>query len=261
MESQWTSNGISVSSAGAITTIRLDKPALSGEMKKELLAALEATGRDNSVRAVVLTGTGKAFCVGQDLGEHAEALRNDASTAFSTVDAHYSPIVRALTGMPKPVIAAINGLCFGAGLGFALACDLRIAVDKAKFGTAFTGIGLAADSGLSATLPAVVGAARASELLLLSEPFTAAQALEWGILGRVAAADEFGDAVATAAHKLAAGPTLAYAEAKRALWRAVRLEDALQTEYDAQSRLGGTADHQNAVSAFLSKQTPEFIGR
>ena len=144
-------------------------------------------------------------------------MRRDASTAFETVERHYNPIVTLLAGMPKPVIAAINGACVGAGLGFALACDLRIAADTAKFGTAFTAIGLTCDSGLSATLALAVGAARASELVLLGEPFSAEQALAWGLVGRIVPADELASAAAELAGRLAAGPTAAYAEAKRAL--------------------------------------------
>ena len=256
-----------VSLDGAVATITLHRPdrgnGLTTELKERLLDALAKVGSDASVRAVVLTGSGRAFCVGQDLGEHADALRRDASTAFETVERHYNPIVTLLAGMPKPVIAAINGACVGAGLGFALACDLRIAADTAKFGTAFMGIGLTCDSGLSATLALAVGAARASELVLLGEPFSAEQALAWGLIGRIVPADELGSAAAELAGRLAEGPTAAYAEAKRALAaaRLPSLADVLRGEASAQARLGMTADHQGAVDAFLSKQQPRFSGR
>ena len=152
-----------VSLDDGVATVTLNRPdrgnGLTTELKERLLDALGNVGDDPAVRAVVLTGSGRSFCVGQDLGEHAEALRSDASTAFETVKRHYNPIVALLAGMPKPVIAAINGACVGAGLGFALACDLRIAADTAKFATAFTAIGLTCDSGLSATLALAVGAA------------------------------------------------------------------------------------------------------
>src|SRR5262249_36091807 len=146
--------------------------ALTVAMKLGLLDAIERVTKDDSVRAVVLTGSGRSFCAGQDLGEHAEALQADPATAFDTVRAHYNPIVSGLINLPKPVIAAINGTCVGAGLSLALACDLRIAAAGAKFATAFTSIGLTCDSGLSATLARAVGAARASELVLLGEAFT-----------------------------------------------------------------------------------------
>ena len=164
------------SDADGVATLTLDAPAranaLTTEVKEALRRVLEQVAADPAVRAVVLTGAGKAFCVGQDLAEHASALRDGGpSAAFATVADHYNPIVTALATMPKPVVAAVNGTCVGAGLGFALACDLRIAADSARFGTAFTGIGLTCDSGLSASLARAVGYARASELVLLGEPF------------------------------------------------------------------------------------------
>ncbi|HJQ46354.1 MAG TPA: enoyl-CoA hydratase-related protein [Amycolatopsis sp.] len=250
---------VPVSRQGAVATVTLTRPALTSAVKAALRDALDEVAKDDSVRAVVLTGTGKAFCVGQDLGEHAEALRADPSTAFATIEEHYNPIVVALATMPKPVVAAINGTCVGAGLGFALACDLRVTADTAKFGTAFTAIGLTPDSGLSATLARAVGSARASELVLLGASFTAAEAAAWGIAGRVVPAAEVADTAATLAERLAAGPTRAYAEAKRAL--AAPLAEALREEGAAQARLGLTADHRAAVEAFLAKEKPAFEGR
>ncbi|PXY30796.1 enoyl-CoA hydratase/isomerase family protein [Prauserella flavalba] len=244
-----------------VGTVTLRTPALTARGKAALREALEGLATDDAVRAVVLTGTGKAFCVGQDLAEHAEALREDPATAFATIDEHYNPIVTALATMPKPVVAAVNGTCVGAGLGFALACDVRVVADTARFGTAFTGIGLAPDSGLSATLARAVGVARASELILLAEPFTAEQAREWGIAGRVVPAAELPGEADRLAARLAGGPTLAYAEAKRALAAAFPLADVLATEGAAQARLGLTADHRGAVEAFLAKEKPTFAGR
>ena len=214
------------------------------------------------MRAVVLTGTGRVFCAGQDLGEHAEALQQDPARAFDTLEEHYNPIVRALTGTPKPVIAAINGTCAGAGLSLALACDLRLAAAGAKLATAFTAIGLSFDSGLSASLARAVGSARAGELILLGEPFTAEQALEWGLVGRVVPADELAGEAAALAARLADGPTLAYAAAKRTMADAWGrpLADVLRAETEAQVALGGTADHAEAVDAFLHKRSPRFTG-
>lgn len=255
---------VSLDVDGAVATITLDaqgrRNALTVEMKQALLAAVRQVAADDSVRAVVLTGSGRAFCAGQDLAEHATALRADAATALDTVGDHYNPLVLALTGMPKPVLAAVNGTCAGAGLGLALACDLRIAAESAKFATAFTGIGLTCDSGLSATLARAVGAARASELVLLGQSFTAAQALEWGVVGRVVDDESFADEVAKLATALAAGPTLAYAEAKRALAASFSppLSEVLVAESAAQVRLGQTADHQGAVESFLAKRPVVF---
>ncbi|NEE01244.1 enoyl-CoA hydratase/isomerase family protein [Phytoactinopolyspora halotolerans] len=251
---------------GAVATVTLNRPdrgnGLTNRMKDALREALQETAEDAAIRAVVLTGAGRSFCVGQDLVEHAEALEHDLSTALATVERHYNPIVTSLTTMAKPVIAAINGACVGAGLGFALACDVRIASDAAKFGTAFTGIGLTCDSGLSATLARAVGTARASELIMLNETFTAAEAHEWGLVGRVVPSDELTHATTELATRLAAGPTLAYAEAKRAItgaWPAP-LGDVLKAEAAAQNRLGLTRDHRNAVQAFLAKEKPTFTG-
>ncbi|NKQ56273.1 enoyl-CoA hydratase [Amycolatopsis sp. K13G38] len=252
-------NEVSVARAGAVATVTLGRPALTSGIKAALRDALEDLAGDDSVRAVVLTGTGKAFCVGQDLAEHAEALRADPATAFATIEQHYNPIVTALATMPKPVIAAVNGTCVGAGLGFALACDLRVTADTAKFGTAFTAIGLTPDSGLSVTLARAVGSARAGELVLLGESFTAAQAAEWGIAGRVVPADEVAETAAELAARLAAGPTRAYAEAKAGL--AGPLAQVLRDEGAAQARLGLTEDHRIAVEAFLAKEKPAFTGR
>jgi 2-(1,2-epoxy-1,2-dihydrophenyl)acetyl-CoA isomerase len=254
---------VTVAVEGAVGVVTMRTPALSRAAKEQLLAALRQLAGDDAVRAVVLTGTGKVFCAGQDLGEHAAALGTSPASAFDTLAEHYHPIVRTLTTMPKPVIAALNGTCAGAGISLALACDIRVCSAAAKFATAFTGIGLTFDSGLSATLTRAVGTARASELILRAEPFTAQQALDWGLVGRLA---EPGQVLAESmelAARLAAGPTLAYAEAKRAIQAAAlpALPDVLETEHAAQARLGQTADHQDAVRAFLAKQRPEFHGR
>lgn len=251
----------------AVAVLTLNRPArynaLTTELKTDLLAAVEDLGKAEDVRALVLTGAGKAFCVGQDLGEHAEALRADPSTAFDTVTEHYNPIVAELTDMGFPVVAAINGPCAGAGLGFALACDLRIAAAGLKFSTAFTGIGLTADSGLSASLAHAVGVARATELLLLGEPFTAEDAQAWGLVRAVVPPEEVVPAALELARRLASGPTKAYAEVRRGVrFGAVSsLPDVLAAEGAAQARLATTSDHADAVEAFLAKRRPTFRGR
>ncbi|MFC5995115.1 enoyl-CoA hydratase/isomerase family protein [Pseudonocardia hispaniensis] len=250
----------------AVAVLTLNRPArhnaLTLEMKQALVAAVEQVATDPAVRAVVLAGSGKAFCVGQDLGEHAETLRAGGGPSFDTVEQHYNPIVRGLTGMPKPVVAAINGTCVGAGLGFALACDLRVAAENAVFATAFAAIGLTADSGLSASLVHSLGAARALELLLLGDSFTAEQAAAWGLVRTVVPADQVLDSALDLARKLAAGPTAAYAEIKKAvaIGAVSPLEETLAAEGAAQARLGRTRDHAGAVEAFLTKQRPTFEG-
>jgi 2-(1,2-epoxy-1,2-dihydrophenyl)acetyl-CoA isomerase len=254
----------SYASDGAVATITMTTPALGLAAKQDLLAAVRRAAADQDIRAVVLTGTGRVFTAGQDLGEHAAALAEPgASGAFDTIEAHYNPVITGLATMPKPVIAAINGTCAGAGLGLALACDLRIAAAGIRFTTAFTGIGLTPDSGLSAALSRALGTARASELILLPEPFTAEDALSWGLVGRVVPGPDLAAAAADLAARLAAGPTRAYATAKRAIrdaW-AAPWPEVLAAEARDQATLGATSDHRNAVQAFLAKRRPEFTGR
>lgn len=251
----------------AVAVVTLNRPgrynALTEELKTGLLAALTEVSAAADVRAVVLTGSGKAFCVGQDLGEHAANLERDAATAFDTVAEHYNPIVLALAEAPKPVIAAVNGACVGAGLGFALACDLRVAAAGARFATAFSGIGLAADSGLSAALAHAVGVSRATELLLLGEQFGAEQAQAWGLVREVVPVEQVCDTALALARRLATGPTVAYAEIKRAVrYGAVHdLPDVLAHEHAAATRLAATRDHAAAVADFLAKRQPGFEGR
>lgn len=250
----------------AVAVLTLNRPArynaLTLELKTALVQALRAVAASDA-RALVLTGAGKAFCVGQDLAEHAEALRADPVAAFDTVGAHYNPIVQGLAELPFPVVAAVNGPCVGAGLGFALACDLRIAAAGLKFATAFTGIGLAPDSGLSASLAHAVGVSRATELLLLGEPFTAEDAQAWGLVRAVVPAAEVLPAALELARRLGAGPTRAYAEVKRLVRHGAvaPLTDVLAAEGAAQARLGMTEDHAQAVASFLAKQAPTFQGK
>lgn len=252
--------------AEGVATITFARPeamnSLTAETKTELRGAVERARDDTAVRAVVLTGSGRAFCAGQDLREHASNL--DAGLGLAgTLGDHYEPIVLALSRMPKPVVAAINGIAAGAGLSFALACDLRIASDKASFATAFTKIGLAPDSGMSWTLQRLVGRAKALELLLLAEPVRAAEALELGLVNRVVPADELAAAARDLATRLAAGPTLAYGAVKAAVEHAAAsdLAGALAKEGELQETCAATADHVSATKAFLQKEQPVFEGR
>lgn len=254
---------VTIEAGDGVGVVTLRSPALSRSAKEQLVDGLERLSRDQSVRAVVLTGSGKVFCAGQDLGEHAAALKADPASAFDTLPEHYHRIVLALATMPKPAVAAINGTCAGAGISLALACDIRVCSSAAKFVTAFTGIGLTPDSGLSAALARAVGAARASELVMLAEPFSAQQALDWGLVGRLADSGNVLSEAMKLASQLSAGPTLAFAEVKRAIQAAAQpsLTQTLASEHDAQARLGLTQDHQTAVEAFLAKRRPEFHGR
>jgi 2-(1,2-epoxy-1,2-dihydrophenyl)acetyl-CoA isomerase len=249
--------------ADGVATITLLRAGLSSAMRRDLLAVVQGVAADESVRAVLLTGTGRAFCVGQDLAEHVESLRGNAATSLSVVEDEYNPLVLALAALRVPVVVGINGACAGAGLGMALAGDLRVAAAGAKFTTAFTGIGLSSDSALAARLVHSVGASRATQLLLLPEPFVAETAEQWGLVHRVVPAEEvLGEATALA-RRLAAGPTAAYRAVKTVLASAATdsLEDTLALEARLQTRLGQTADHLEAVAAFLAKRAPEFTGR
>ena len=253
---------VTIERDGAVATLILPGPALSRSVKQELRELTRAVAEDDTVRAVVLAGTGKAFCVGQDLAEHASGLAADPATSMDTVDEDYNPIVTALASMSKPVVAAVHGTCVGAGLGFVLACDMVVMASGAVLGTAFTGIGLTCDSGLSVTLARTFGLSRARALLLQPRTFTAEEAASWGLAASLVPAGEVRQAAAALAATLAAGPTAAYAETKQLLWDGPSrsLAQALAAESAAQHRLSLTADHAGAVRAFLAKEKPTFQG-
>ncbi len=256
------SDTVSRDDADGVATLTLLRPGLSHALRTDLLAAVRDVAADPSVRAVLLTGSGRAFCVGQDLGEHVESLRGNAATSLSVVEDEYNPLILALADLRVPVVVGINGACAGAGLGIALAGDLRVAAAGAKFTTAFTGIGLSSDSGLASRLVHCVGGSRAAELLLLPEPFPAERAAEWGLVHRVVPADQVLPEAQALAARLATGPTLAYRAIKTVLATAATdsLEDTLALEARLQTDLGRTADHHEAVEAFLEKRAPQFNG-
>ncbi len=250
-----------------VATITLNRPegmnSLTLAAKVGLNEAVAQAAADDRVRALVLTGTGRAFCVGQDLKEHAALLDAGDPAPLATVAEHYNPLVTALAELPFPTIAAINGTAAGAGLGLACALDLRIGAAGSRYTTAFAGIGLTADSGLSWTLPRLVGSGRATALLLLAEPFTAEAALEMGLINIVVPADSVLDVATELARKLAQGPTVAYGCIKESVRFGAdsTLAEALATEDEQQTLAGRTADHHGAVQAFLTKQAPVFEGR
>lgn len=249
-----------------VTTITLHRPesmnALDLALKEQLLEALENAAQDPAVRCVVLTGSGRAFCVGQDLREHVAQLRGGEQLG-DTVLEHYNPIALLLATMNKPVIAALNGVAAGAGASMALAADLRFMVDTGGLNTAFAGIGLSCDTGSSWTLPRLVGTARAKELLLMPRTVPAAECLSLGLVTEVLPAAELSARVQEVAAILAAGPTLAYGSIRRAV--AYAASHPLQESLDHEARLmnltGQSADHLAAVDAFLAKQAPVFTGR
>jgi 2-(1,2-epoxy-1,2-dihydrophenyl)acetyl-CoA isomerase len=250
----------------AVATITFNRPeamnALDDATKDALLAALRRAAQDESVRAVLLTGTGRAFSVGQDLREHVSKLTSGEPIS-NTVRHHYNPITLALAGMAKPVVAAVNGVAAGAGAGFALACDLRIAADTAGVNLAFAGVALSADSGASWTLPRLVGQARALELLLLPETIPAARAYELGLFTELVPAEKLAERAREVARKLAAGPTVAYASIKESVAYGAThsLAETLEVEDAMQQRCAAAPDHREAVEAFLAKRPPVFTGR
>ena len=250
-----------------VRTFTLNRPeaynSLTTALKEELLGAMREAAADDAVRAVVVTGAGRAFCAGQDLKEHVELLTSGDPAPLRTVEEHYNPLITAVLHMPKPMIAAVNGTAAGAGASLAYACDLRVAAESAKFLMAFANVGFAADSGASWTLPRLVGHGRAMEMMLLAEPVGAEEALRIGMVNRVV---PDGEALAVAqeiAGRMAAGPTTAYAKIKEAMLAAAgaAVEAALAVEARTQAEAGATADHREAVEAFVAKRKPRFTGR
>jgi 2-(1,2-epoxy-1,2-dihydrophenyl)acetyl-CoA isomerase len=254
--------------ADGVATVTFNRPeamnSLDVATKEALLAALRRVADDPAVRCVVLTGTGRAFCVGQDLKEHVEILQSGATDSlFRTVDEHYNPIVTTLVGMQKPVIAAVNGVAAGAGASLAFACDLRILADTAGFNLAFANIALSCDTGSSFTLQRLVGRAKAMELLYFPRTVPAEEAFALGLATQVVPAGELAETVTELAARLAAGPTVALGAMRLSLTYAAdhTFTEAVAFESAQMTRTGKTADHAAAVEAFLAKEKPAFEGR
>jgi 2-(1,2-epoxy-1,2-dihydrophenyl)acetyl-CoA isomerase len=249
--------------ADAVATITLDRPealnALNVALKRELVAALRRADEDVAIRAVVLTGAGRAFCAGQDLKER---LEPDATPLALEVRERYNPLIVAMRRSTKPIVGAINGVAAGAGASLALACDIRVAAEDASFRLAFGRIGLIPDSGVTWILPRLVGPARAAALMLLDEPLSAADAERLGLVWKVVPPDRLlAEALATAA-RLATFAPKALALTKRAIGRSleVGLDEALDYEASLQGIAGATHDHHEGISAFLEKRPPRFTG-
>lgn len=254
--------------ADGVATITLARPdemnSLTLATKVALRDSLHEAAADSAVRCVVLTGSGRSFCVGQDLREHVAAMSDDADpTASTTVVEHYNPIATAIATMPKPVVAAVNGIAAGAGSSIAFASDFRVLSRSAGFNTAFAAIAFSCDTGASWTLPRLVGHARATDLLMRPRTISADEALELGLATSVVDDDELAGAVARLAGELAQGPTLAYGAIKRALAFSAShdLPSSLEHEGQKMALTGASADHVTAVQAFLAKEKPVFSGR
>ena len=214
---------------------------------------------DRTVRAVVLTGAGRAFCAGQDLRER---LEPDAAPLADELRLRYNPLIRAMVGLDKPIVGAINGIAAGAGASLAFACDLRVAADSASFLLAFGRVGLVPDSGATWLLPRLIGGAKAAELAFTGEPLAAADAHALGLVARVVPADRVVAEAQALAARLAAGAPQAIALTKRALrasW-GTTLDEQLETEATLQGEAGATADHAEGVAAFVERRPPRFTG-
>lgn len=256
-------DGLRVEVDGPVATLTLDRPsalnALTVPVKVALREALESIASDPAVRAVILTGAGRAFCAGQDLAERDEP---DAAPLDVEIRERYNPIIRALRAMGQPVIAAVNGVAAGAGASLAFACDLRIAAEEARFVLAFGRIGLVPDSGATWFLPRLVGQAKAAELALVADPVDAAEALRIGLVSRVVPGDQLMTEARTLADRLAEGAPLALSLTKGALDRSltIGLDEALAGEAKLQGIAGASADHAEGLAAFREKRPPRFTG-
>ena len=247
----------------ATLTISLNRPeranAFNFEMIAALRAALEGAATDSQVRCVALTGAGDSFCAGHDITEMLAAQGQDISYR-EHLEETYNPLILQIRRLEKPVIAAINGPVAGAGLGVALACDMRIAVETALFTIGFSGIGLVPDSAVSLLLPALIGLGRATEFSFTNQPITAAQALEWGMVNQVVPENKLAEVAGKLAAGLAAGPTGVYGLTKRLFNQNVlpNLEEALAFEGELQEVASKGKEHIEGVKAFLEKRKPRF---
>jgi 2-(1,2-epoxy-1,2-dihydrophenyl)acetyl-CoA isomerase len=250
-------------------TVELNRPealnAWNAQFGADLLAALRAIAEDHAVRAVVITGAGRAFSSGADLKDISggETTPDGHPDVYKTLTERYHPIMHAIREMPKPVIAAVNGPAVGIGCSLALCCDLIVAAESAYFLLAFVNIGLVPDGGSSLFLPTRIGMARASELAMLGERLPAAKALEWGLINRVVEDGRLDDEAAALAARLAAGPTRSYAGTKRQLnnWLYQRMPEQLELEAQLQREMSGSADFVEGAMAFVQKRPARFAGQ
>jgi 2-(1,2-epoxy-1,2-dihydrophenyl)acetyl-CoA isomerase len=238
--------------------------ALNLELVSDLQQAFRRAEREGSIRCVLLTGAGKVFSAGQDITEFRQVWNRTGSEGSirSHLQRSYHPLVLQIRRLPKPVIAAVNGAVSGAALGLALACDLRIAAMQARFVVGFGGIGLAPDSAVSLLLPALIGLTRASEFTFTNLPFSAEQALEWGLVNRVVPAEKLDLEAFLLAYQLAGGPVGAMGLAKRAFNKAILgdLEQVLDYEAHLQEIAGRGTEHKEGVEAFFEKRKAKYLG-
>ena len=262
-------NEVRLEKVGGVATITLDRPevrnALSPSTMDELASAVEAC-REPEVRAVVLNGAGGAFCAGADVPAFTENLKDGPEQLSAHLRAQagrlHTEVILAIRALPKPVIAAVGGVAAGGGLGLALACDLRLASEKARFFMAYAGIGATADGGSTYFLPRLLGPALAMEVYLMNQPISAERALEMGLVNRVVPTEELERHATELAGRLASGPTVAFGKVKAlmgASW-GTSLASQLEAETSAISDIALTHDFQEGVTAFVEKRAPRFRG-
>jgi 2-(1,2-epoxy-1,2-dihydrophenyl)acetyl-CoA isomerase len=264
-ESSTELESVNVRIVDGAATIELNRPqalnAWNAQLGADLLSALRTAAADDAVRAVLITGAGRAFSSGADLRDMGRG--EGRPDLYATLTERYHPIMQAIRALPKPVVAAVNGPAVGIGCSLALCCDLILAAESAYFLLAFVNIGLVPDGGSSLFVPSRVGMARASEMSMLGERVSSAQALEWGLINRVFADAALRDEAAALVARLAAGPTRSYAGSKRQLnsWLYARMPEQLELEARIQQEMAGSADMIEGVSAFIEKRAPRFSGR
>ena len=247
--------------------ITLNRPdrlnSFTDEMHLALCASLEGIAKDNEIRAVLLTGAGRGFCAGQDLEGRDPRKMDSPPDLEHTLTTFYNPLVRMIRSMEKPVICAVNGVAAGAGVNIALACDIVLASEDAKFIQSFANVGLIPDAGGSWSLTHLLGEARAKGLTLTGQPISAKKAEDWGLIWKAIAHDDLMSEARAMAQKLASGPTVGLAYTKQAIHEAREnsFEEQLELEAKLQKACGRTPDYKEGVTAFLEKRTPHFTGR
>ncbi|WDL96845.1 enoyl-CoA hydratase-related protein [Alicyclobacillus sp. ALC3] len=251
-----------------VATVTLNRPdamnALTRQLRSDLLTALAEAAADSSVRAVLLTGAGRGFCVGQDVKELSEDYADEGPQMGRLVETEYIPIVKALRAMPKPIVALLNGPAVGGGMALALAADFRVIHEKSALTPVFVKVGLVPDSGVTFYLSRMVGLARAVSLTMRGQSITPTEQVALGLAAKVNATLDEAQAEADALlTELAVGPTEAYVQIRRLYDQTagVGLEEALVLEKDVQQQLAQTADHMEAVTAFLERRSPQFQGK
>lgn len=260
-------DGVAIEIADGVLTIRLNRPdrlnAINGAMREDLKAAFARAESDDSVRAVLLTGNGRAFCTGQDLAERKPLPDGAKYDLGQSLEEGYGPLIRTITGLPKPVVAAVNGVAAGAGASLALLSDVAFASTSARFVFSFANIGLAPDCGATWTLPRLVGTQRAKAIAMGGEPVSAQDAERWGMIWKVLPPEELIDVAHDFAARLAAKGPQALATIKQLVDESSSntFAEQLDRERDCQRALGLTEDYAEGVAAFWEKRPPRFTGR